>query len=661
VWPADWQEWSHLSSPASGVPGGAEFQLCQRLIESAGRAETAAIYLRHELPEVASEFAAQYVALVRHAAEWETVAEFGRCPVAHMSFQFFDESRKRNAAGCIQVPAPTGKGSWSICFAPLPGEAFGELLVFCGRGLGQQALPGVLGAAHGLARGLEIVRRHESLGQRIERLRAILPVTPKLIAARETKSLLEMAVAEAARLLTAERSILFTWERGQQELSAWLAAGSHGHTLRLPDTSGIEGECLSTGKAIVVDDAARDTRINREVEAGTGLAIRNLLCVPLVDSRGERIGVFEAINKREGPFIADDQECLTEVGVLAAAALATTREREHLVRQHQQQTAPATQDVELIGESHATAALRSTVGRLAGTDLPVLLQGESGTGKDAVAQLLHHCGTRREHPCVIVDCGALAGASLESELFGCEPEAGVDAGGPRQGKVELADGGTLVLDGIGNLDERSQARLLHLLEHKAFLRVGGSQPIRVNVRIVAATNVSLVAAVREKKFREDLYYRLSVVAVDLPPLRDRPEDILPLADYFLGRFCAQSRRKNVTLAPDSRARLAANGWPGNVRELRNLMERIAFFGPAERVEPAYLALFLGPESARAAAISDLELNAATARFQQEHIRRMIQRAGGNMTAAAGLLGLHRSNLYRKMRQLKMSEARDAEG
>src|SRR5262249_31233904 len=151
-----------------------------------------------------------------------------------------------------------------------------------------------------------------------------------------------------------------------------------------------------------------------------------------------------------------------------------------------------------------------------------------------------------------------------------------DAREARQGKFELADGGTLFLDEIGDMSAGGQAKLLRVLEQKVITRVGGSQPIRTNVRVVAATNLNLAQAAREKKFREDLYYRLSVVALELPPLRDRPEDILSLAEHFLERFCAQARRKVLTFSPDAQKRLQAHPWPGNVRELRNLMERIAF-------------------------------------------------------------------------------------
>ena len=300
-------------------------------------------------------------------------------------------------------------------------------------------------------------------------------------------------------------------------------------------------------------------------------------------------------------------------------------------------------------------ALRATVNRLAGTDLPVLILGESGTGKEVVAQSLHFHGSRASMPFIAVNCAALAESLLESELFGHEKGAFTDAREMRAGKFELAEGGTLFLDEIGDMSLSGQAKLLRVLEQKVITRIGGSQNIPINVRIIAATNTNLVDAVRQRKFREDLYYRLSVVTQLIPPLRDRPDDIIPLAEYFLKQFCAahgalrsNSRRK--------RRRLQAHAWPGNVRELRNLMERVVFLGTGDKVEADDLAFILNP--GREAAMepsADMSLDIATRCFQQDFIRRSIKRVQGNMSEAARLLGVHRSNLYRKMRQLEMTE------
>jgi Nif-specific regulatory protein len=354
-------------------------------------------------------------------------------------------------------------------------------------------------------------------------------------------------------------------------------------------------------------------------------------------------------------FDEDDEDILTQLGIQAAIALRNTRERELLIRSHRQLTEQMASGIRIIGQSTAIDSLRVSIERLAATDLPVLILGDSGTGKEVVAQSLHFHGTRVDHPFVAVNCAALTESLLESELFGHEKGAFTDAHDMHKGKFELADEGTVFLDEIGDMSPGGQAKLLRVLEQRVITRVGGTQSIPVNVRIVAATNVNLAEAVREKRFREDLYYRLSVVTIDLPPLRERTEDILPLAEFFLNQFCKEARRKQLELSSDAEIRLQAHGWPGNVRELRNLMERVAFLNANDKVEVEDLAFILNPRAEDRIDVGvDLALNEATQRFQQQYIERAIKTTNGRMTKAARILGLHRSNLYRKMRQLGMN-------
>jgi len=243
---------------------------------------------------------------------------------------------------------------------------------------------------------------------------------------------------------------------------------------------------------------------------------------------------------------------------------------------------------------------------------------------------------------------------LESELFGHEKGAFTDAHEARPGKFELASGGTLFLDEIGEMSLSGQAKLLRVIEEKVVVRVGGSRPIHTDARVVAATNKNLAQRVREGAFREDLFFRLNVVTLELPPLRERGEDILLLAEHFLRDFCVKARRKAPKFSAAARKRLLAHSWPGNVRELRNLMERLAYLSQGDKIDADELAFILAP-NAQTPAISsmDLPLTEATRQFQVEYISKHIEAARGNMTDAAARLGLHRSNLYRKMRQLEM--------
>jgi Nif-specific regulatory protein len=308
----------------------------------------------------------------------------------------------------------------------------------------------------------------------------------------------------------------------------------------------------------------------------------------------------------------------------------------------------------MIGECPAIEALRSTIGRVANTELAILILGEHGTGKEVVSQMIHYLSARRNEALVAVNCAAVAETLLESELFGHEKGAFTDAHESRAGKFELASGGTLFLDEIGEMSPSGQAKLLRVLEEKVVVRVGGSAPIHTDARVIAATNRNLASMVREKKFREDLFFRLNVLTLELPPLRERGDDILILARHFLDQFCVKAGRKAPKFTAAASKRLLSHSWPGNIRELRNLMERLAYLSPGDKVDVNELAFVFSDDDGTSALLSlELPLNDATREFQTEYIKKQIQRARGSMTQAAGRLGLHRSNLYRKMRQLGM--------
>jgi Nif-specific regulatory protein len=650
----DWKPWDDTPwfSRQAGSP---ELQLSFRLLCDAGSATGSEPFLKQKLAEVVTEFAAQWGGIVRRGPKWDAIVEVGRHPLDDLPYQFLVETLDRDAGGFCRFDSMSLPAGWAMFAVPLERQSMsGELLLLCGRQLTSKSLPAVMTVARAFGLGLSIARRQDGTHRRVQRLRDTLRVSTQFGRQLETQPLLEQIAHEATRLLDCDRASIFIWDREHKEVVGCPALGVEGNKLRIPDNVGVVGECLHGGKPIRVDDAYADERFNKQVDVQTGYRTRTLLCVPLLDASGGKIGVFEAINKNDGVFSDDDEESLTEFGRHAAVALQSAKEREQLVRRNRQLTQQVTQGVRIIGESPAIAALRGTIERLAATDLPVLILGESGTGKEVVAQSLHYQGPRTEHPFIAVNCAALTETLLESELFGHEKGAFTDAHQVRQGQFEMAEGGTLFLDEIGDMSLGGQAKLLRVLEQKVITRVGGSQPIRTNVRVVAATNAKLATLVREKKFREDLFYRLSVVTLDLPPLRDRPEDILPLAEFFLERFCTQARRRPLSLSTESRRRLQLHAWPGNIRELRNLMERVAFLCSHDRVEAEDLAFILSPEADGGSPESETRLSEATDKFQEIHIRRMIKRTKGNMSNAAELLGLHRSNLYRKMKQLGMN-------
>jgi Nif-specific regulatory protein len=497
--------------------------------------------------------------------------------------------------------------------------------------------------------------------QRIRRLETILEITSQWNQTRELEPLLVQMAEAATRLLKADRASIFLWDRAQHCLIGRPALGVKGGELRVADDRGVVGRVLQSGQPVRVDSAAQPDAIDHDVDTQLHYRTRTLLGVPLQTRSGERFGVFELVNKLSGTFTAEDQEALLELAAHAAVALENAQDRQKLMATNRQIAAQAAEGVRLIGECPAIQSLRLIIRRVAETDLAVLIGGENGTGKEVVAQSIHYLSRRRGQPFIALNCASIPDTLAESELFGHERGAFTDAHESRPGKFELASGGTLFLDEIGDLSLNCQAKLLRVLEEKVMVRLGGSAPIPTDARVLAATNQKLAEMVQQKRFREDLYFRLNVVTLDLPPLRQRGDDILLLADHFLDDFCRRARRKPPELSAAARSRLAEHQWPGNVRELRNLMERLAYLTVGDRVEAADLAFILSPRGPAALA-DDLgqTLASATARYQIEYIRRTVEQLGGNMSRAAERLGLHRSNLYRKMRQLGM-DAPDAAG
>ena len=488
---------------------------------------------------------------------------------------------------------------------------------------------------------------------RAERLEAVLAIAGQWHQIQRMDVLLEQMAEAATRLLGAERASIFLWDRGQQELIGRPALGAPDGELRIADDAGIVGQVVQTGETRRVDLDDDAVEIDRRVDQQLDFQTRTLLCCALTGSDGERLGAFEMINKCEGNFTDDDEVALLELAAQAALALEGTHEVDRLLKQRVMMTDEVADGIQLIGESSAIQSLQSTVERVAGTDLAVLILGENGTGKEIISQLVHYLSPRRQEPLVAVNCAALTETLLESELFGHVAGAFTDARESRAGKFELASGGTLFLDEIGEMSLGGQAKLLRVLEEKIVVRVGGSSPIATDARVIAATNQNLAEMVQQKRFREDLYFRLNVVSLELPPLRDRDQDVLLLAEFFLETFAPQARRKVPRLMASARKRLLSHAWPGNVRELRNLMERVVYLVPEDKIEADQLDFVLSPDREGTALSLDLPLNDATREFQVQYIGQQIDRVQGNMTAAAQRLGLHRSNLYRKMRQLGM--------
>jgi len=558
-------------------------------------------------------------------------------------------------ADALDREQPVCRERWTA--APLaPSAGSGEVLAVCEAvAAGPDPEAAVCEAAGLLQSALASVREKHRRQRRIERLETVLDIARRWNQTQQTDELLRQIARASTELLAAERASIFLWDKANHTLVGRPALGVEDGELRLPDDAGVVGQVVRTGETRRVDADEARGEVDRRVDRQLHFQTRNLLCVPLCLPDGKRFGAFELINKIGGDFTRADEEALQELAVHAAIALDNTRQYEQLLRVQRQLADQAAERVQLIGQSRAIEALRLTVSKIADTDLAILILGENGTGKEVVAQLIHYLSHRRDQPIVAVNCAALTETLLESELFGHEKGAFTDAHEARPGKFELASGGTLFLDEIGDMSPGGQAKLLRVLEEKVVIRVGGSTPIHTDARVIAATNQNLARMVHEKKFREDLFFRLNVMTLEIPPLRERVDDILLLAEHFLDQFCIKAHRDPPRFTAAAKRRLLGHSWPGNVRELRNLMERLAYLSQGDKIDADELSFILAPEPpAMGVATLDLPLNEATIRFQTEYVKRQIDVACGNMTEAARRLGLHRSNLYRKMRQLGMS-------
>jgi len=309
--------------------------------------------------------------------------------------------------------------------------------------------------------------------------------------------------------------------------------------------------------------------------------------------------------------------------------------------------AEAEEPLGIVGDCPAVERMREQIRRVAPSNGRVLITGENGSGKELAALAIHALSRRAGGPFVKLNCAAIPKDLLESELFGHEKGAFTGAVAAKRGRLELADGGTLFLDEIGDLALEAQAKLLRALETGELERVGGTRTAKVDVRLLAATNKDLAAAVRSGEFREDLYFRLNVLPVSVPPLRERKADVAGLARHFLDRFTEAEGRGRMTLAEDARALLEEYHWPGNVRELRNLMERAVVLAPGDEVTPADLNPWLETPPEEGA---ESGLKGRVARSEIETIRRALDAAAWNVTQAAAGLGIDRTNLHRKMRK-----------
>jgi two-component system, NtrC family, response regulator AtoC len=390
--------------------------------------------------------------------------------------------------------------------------------------------------------------------------------------------------------------------------------------LRLPDTSGLE--------------VLRSLKV-RHPEA----------IVIMMTAFGQVESAVEAIKSGATDYLEKPFDRLEKLRMVVGRALEESRARRefHRLRELQEKKYGADR---LVGESSFTRGLRDMIRQLATSEArTILVQGESGTGKELVARALHYGSVRRDLPLIEVNCAAIPETLFESELFGHEKGAFTDAKAGKKGLMELADRGTLFLDEVSEMSAGSQAKFLRSLQERVFKRVGGTRDIKVDLRVIAATNRPLEQLVKDGGFREDLYYRLNVIPVTLLPLRERRDDILPLARHFLAEYDAAFHKSIRAFAPEAERQLYGYSWPGNVRELKNLIERLVLLGASERIEAGDLPRpFAAAASAPPTGSEELQ---TLDELERSYILRVVERVG-NKSKAARILGISRQTLRRKV-------------
>jgi transcriptional regulator with GAF, ATPase, and Fis domain len=401
--------------------------------------------------------------------------------------------------------------------------------------------------------------------------------------------------------------------------------------------------------AVLANDVLNDRQFN-PTESLVASQIRSLLCVPLLVF-GSKLGVIYADTTRPATRLEEHHlHLLTAIASVTAVALEHARYVEWLEGENRRLQEEMNIQHDMVGDSHRMREVYQFVSRVAPTDSTVLIRGESGTGKELVARAIHRNSKRASRPFVAINCAALTESLLESELFGHERGAFTGAITQKKGKIEVADGGTLFLDEIGELALPLQAKLLRVLQEREFERVGGTRPIKVDIRLIAASNRNLDDAIKANLFRQDLFFRLNVVSVVLPPLRDRRDDIALLATYFVQKYSRAANRPVSGISPEAHSLLRRYDWPGNVRELQNALERAVVLGSSDRIRPEDLPEAL-VETNAPAHTGVLRYHDAVNSVKRQLILKAIEQANGNFTEAAKLLDLHPNYLHRLVRNM----------
>jgi transcriptional regulator with GAF, ATPase, and Fis domain len=485
-------------------------------------------------------------------------------------------------------------------------------------------------------------------------LNALLKIATGIGGIRDQESLQWQLLGLIFDVVPAERGAVLLFD-GAEEISsavAWDRVQGPAHPVRVSRT--VVQRIRRDGAGLVVSDVSGDSTL-AHVQTLTELHVHSVLCVPLLAS-GQVVGAIYLDSRNPTRHFDEAHlQIMTAVAGIASLALDNVRHWEQLKQENQRLRAEVNLEHDMLGASQPMRDVFEFIRRVAPTDSTVLIEGESGTGKELVARAIHRNSSRADRPFVAINCAAIAETLLESELFGHEKGAFTGAVSQKKGKMEAADGGTLFLDEVSELAPGLQAKLLRVLQEREFERVGGIRRLKLDIRLIAATNRVLREEVQNGTFRKDLYYRLNVVCVTMPALRDRREDIPLLADHFIAKASRKCKARMKPLSSEARACLINYDWPGNVRELENAIERALVLGSTASI--------LHDDLPEAVLEAGPALTDSTAKYldtikdtKKQLILQALQQANGGYIEAAKALGMHPNSLLRLIRRLDLKAA-----
>jgi transcriptional regulator with GAF, ATPase, and Fis domain len=486
-------------------------------------------------------------------------------------------------------------------------------------------------------------------------LSALLKISRVVHAIRDLEELQAQLLDLIFEVVPAGRGAILLAEGAGTEFNCLYARTRHAGQPQLVRVSRtIVRQVMKDNVAILGVDVAATAKL-RDVESLVASEVRTLLCVPLtVFQRAIGCIYLDSTNAADR-FQEDHLQLLTAIAGVSAVALDNARRLQWLEEENRRLTTEVRQEQSLVGEGARIKEVFQFLARVAPTESTVLIEGESGTGKELVARALHRNSHRASKPFVAINCAAIPESLLESDLFGHERGAFTGAAVQKQGRLEVAEGGVVFLDEIGELAPALQVKLLRVLQEREFERVGGTHSIKIDIRLIAATNRDLDEAVRNGEFRQDLYYRLAVVKLTMPPLREHREDIPMLTRHFVQKYAKRSKVKAKPVSREAMAALVNYEWPGNVRELENAIERALVMGSSDAVLLEDLPESL-LEQESPAEMHQGKYHASVKELKKQLIVDAVEQTRGNYVEAAGILGVHPNYLHRLIRNLGLKES-----